>query len=70
MDTENNKDAAEALSCEGWLALITPDLEIYNAVRLAKKCFSAGNKNGGRAFLRADADKIRMHSEKLYALLG
>lgn len=49
--------------------LMREDLSIYSAIRMARKEVEAGYFDAAVACLRIDADKIRMHSKELYALL-
>ncbi len=49
--------------------LAREDLGIYTVVQLAARDVTAGDIQGALARLKVDADKIRMHSPELYALI-
>lgn len=49
--------------------LAREDLSCYSVVIAARREVSAGHFDAAMAFLRTDADKVRMHSPELYALI-
>jgi hypothetical protein len=52
------------------LALLTPDMDCYSAVIIARRYIEGGKAESAIALLRSEADKLRGHSPELYAFLA
>ena len=52
------------------LSLLTPDLDIYTVVVMARRDLQADNFDSAISRLKVDADKLRMHSKPLYEFIN